>query len=302
MRRAILTLALCQAIWSFGGVVIRWSPLPATTLMAFALITSGLLLCGATPRGRLRLPSWRLRIEAIGFGVANGATNGLMAVAITMAGIGNAAFAYASLPLWMVLLARPLVGDRVPPRAIPALALGAMGIGLLLVSGKGSESGDQVFLGLILALLAAIAGSMSALAGRRLVSSIGIEATAAWTMLAGGIVLVPFVDVSALGGLVWWAAPVLLVWTGVHFILAPLLYNRSSVVAPAFVIAVATFVNPAISPVWGTIFYGERVAPLAVLGLAFALGANALLLVILRHSSRAVAVEPVLDSVAVAEA
>ena len=287
MRRAILALAICQVIWSFGGVVIRWNPLPATTLMTLALLTSGLLLCAATPRRRLRLPSWRLRFEALAFGAANGATNGLMAVAITMAGIGNASFAYASLPLWMVVLARPLVGDRVPSRAVPALLLGGLGIGLLLVSGRESESGDQVFLGLILALLAAIAGSVSALAGRRLVSSIGIEAAASWTMLAGGLVIAPFADWSALGALVWWTVPVLLVWVGVHYIVAPLLYNRSSIVAPAFVIAVATFVNPALSPVWGAIFYGERVAPLAVLGLALALGANVLLLVILRSTQPA---------------
>jgi probable blue pigment (indigoidine) exporter len=227
-----------------------------------------------------------LRAEAVGFGIANGLTNVLSAVAITMAGVGNASFAFASLPLWMVIVARPLVGDRVPVRAVPALLLGAGGIGLLLLSGRGSDSGDRVLLGLLVGILAAIIGSASALAGRRLVPSIGVDATAAWTMLAGGVVLLPLVKWNELPLLAWWMVPVILVWTLTHFVLAPVLYNRSSIVAPAFVLAIATFVNPSVAPVWGAIFYGERVAPLAVAGLALALGANVLLLVLMRNLAR----------------
>lgn len=282
VRGAILTLALCQMIWSFGGVVIRWTPLPVTTLMALALLTSGLFLALLTPHYRLRLPSWRMRAEASAFGLANGATNVLTGLAVTMAGVGNASFAFASLPLWMVLVARPLVGDRVPLRAAPALIVGGGGIGLLLLSSRGSESGDQVLAGLLLALAAAIIGSASSLAGRRLVPKIGVDATAAWTMLVGGIALIPFVEWPSLAQLAWWMIPVLLVWVGMHYVLAPVLYNRSSIVAPAFVMAVATFVNPSLAPVWGAIFYGERVAPLAVGGLVLALGANIMLLFLLR--------------------
>jgi drug/metabolite transporter (DMT)-like permease len=282
VRRVILVLSLCQVIWSFGGVVIQWTPLSATTLMPLVLLASGALLAAMTPGYRLRLPSWRLRGEAVAFGVANGLTNILSAVAITMAGVGNASFAFASLPLWLVIVARPLVGDRVPTRVIPALGLGAAGIGLLLLSGRGSDSGDRVFLGLLVGVLAAVIGSVSALAGRRLVPKIGVDATAAWTMFAGGLVLTPLIDWSELGLLAWWMVPVLLLWTLAHFVLAPVLYNRSSIVAPAFVLAIATFVNPSAAPIWGAIFYGERVAPLAVAGLALALGANILLLVLMR--------------------
>lgn len=295
MRRAILTLALCQVIWSFGGVVIRWTPLPVTTLMTLALLMSGGCLALLTPNHRLRLPSWRLRFEAAGFGLANGATNVLSGVAVTMAGVGNASFAFASLPLWMVLVARPLVGDRVPMRATPALAIGGAGIGLLLLSSRGSDSGDRVLLGLLLALAAAIIGSASALAGRRLVPKIGVDATAAWTMLVGGVALLPLVDWPSLSQLAWWMVPVLLTWVGMHYVLAPVLYNRSSIVAPAFVMAVATFVNPALAPVWGAIFYGEQVEPLAVAGLGLALSANVLMLFLLRSKS-AGELKPAADS------
>jgi drug/metabolite transporter (DMT)-like permease len=292
-------LVFCQVIWSFGGVVIRWTPLPVTTLMALALLSSGTFLALLTPRHRLRLPTRRLRFEAAGFGLANGATNVLSGVAVTMAGVGNAAFAFASLPLWMVLVARPLVGDRVPLRAAPALALGGGGIGLLLLSSRGSESGDRVLLGLMVALLAAIIGSASALAGRRLVPKIGVDATAAWTMLTGGLALVPLVDWPSLATLAWWMVPVLLSWVGVHYVLAPVLYNRSSIVAPAFVMAVATFVNPSLAPVWGRLFYNEAISPLAVAGLALALGANVLLLLLLRSGSRAAPAEsrPIVDGI-----
>lgn len=287
MRRAIITLAICQAIWSFGGVVINWAPLSVITLMALTLLTSGIILCVITPRNRIWLPSWRLRGEAFGFGLANGACNVLTGIAITMAGVGNAAFAFATLPLWMVLIARPLVGDRVPLKAAPALAVGGFGIALLLLSGRGSDSGDQVMLGLVFGIASAIIGSASALAGRRLVPSCGIEAVAAWTMLSGGLVLLPFVDWSQLFAMSIWVALVLLLWISAHYILAPLLYNRSSVVAPAFVIAVATFVNPSLAPVWGAIFYSERVAPLALVGLALALGANVMLMLVIRASQAA---------------
>ncbi|MCO5175774.1 MAG: DMT family transporter [Thermomicrobiales bacterium] len=299
MRRAILMLGLCQLVWSFGGVVICWEPLPQT-LMASALLVSGAVLAVLTPRHRLRLPNNRLRLEAIGFGIANGATNALMAAAITLAGIGNAAFAYASLPLWMVLIARPILGDRVPTRALPAMAIGAAGIILLLMAGRGSSVGENVLGGLALALIAAIAGSVSALAGRRLVPRVGVDATATWTMFVGGLVLIPLVDWRAFGTLVWWMIPTLLAWVGIHYILAPVTYNRASVSAPAFVIAVATFVNPAISPVWGALFYGEHVSALAVAGLCLALGANLLLMLTLRstRTAEAVADEVVVPAIA----
>lgn len=300
MRRAILMLGLCQLVWSFGGVVIRWEPLPPQTLMASALLVSGAVLAVLTPRHRLRLPNNRLRLEAIGFGIANGATNALMAAAITLAGIGNAAFAYASLPLWMVLIARPILGDRVPTRALPAMAIGAAGIILLLMAGRGSSVGENVLGGLALALIAAIAGSVSALAGRRLVPRVGVDATATWTMFVGGLVLIPLVDWRAFGTLVWWMIPTLLAWVGIHYILAPVTYNRASVSAPAFVIAVATFVNPAISPVWGALFYGEHVSALAVAGLCLALGANLLLMLTLisTRTPEAVADEVVVPAIA----
>lgn len=283
MRRAILILALCQVIWSFGGVVIRWAPLETTTLMPLVILFAGVFLAALTPRHRLKLPSWRLRAEAVGFGVANGLTNVLAATATTMAGVGNAAFAYASIPLWMVLVARPLVGDRVPARAVPALGIGALGITLLLLSGRGSDSGDKVFLGLLIGVAAAAIGSTSALAGRRLVPKVGVDAAATWTTLTAGIVLLPLLDWSSLLDPALWVWPVLVAWSLAHFVLAPVLYNRMSVVAPAFVMAVATFVNPSLAPVWGAIFYGERVAPLAVVGLLCALGANALLMVLMRR-------------------
>ncbi len=74
----------------------------------------------------------------------------------------------------------------------------------------------------------------------------------------------------------------LLVWVGMHYVVAPVLYNRSSIVAPAFVMAVATFVNPSLAPVWGAAFYGESVAPLAVAGIGLAFGANFMLISLLR--------------------
>jgi probable blue pigment (indigoidine) exporter len=296
VRRAILILAFCQIVWSFGGVVIRWSPLSSTTLITLALLSAGAGLALMTPRRRLTLPNRRLRAEAIGFGIANGATNALAGAATVMAGIGNAAFAFASLPFWLVLVARPLVGDRVPVRAVPALVIGASGITLLLLSGRGSDSGDQVFFGIALGVLAAMIGSVSALAGRRLAPHIGAEATAAWTMLTGGLMLAPLADWPSLGELYWWMAPVILVWTGMHFIIAPLLYNRAAVIAPAFVMAVATFVNPAVAPVWGAVFYGERVAPLAIGGLVLALSANILLLFVM-HSAAARETSAVICSV-----
>lgn len=280
--RAIAFLALCQVIWSFSGVVIRWTPVPVTTLMPVSLLVAGAVLFAMTPRRRMRLPSWRLRGEAVGFGIANGITNILAGTAITMAGIGNASFAFASLPLWLVIVARPLVGDRMPLRATPALGLGGVGIVLLLLSSQGSDAGNKVFLGMMVALLAAIIGSVTALAGRRLVPSIGVQATAAWTMLSGGLALAPLIDPGALAAVALWTVPVLLVWIGMHFIFTPLLYNRVSIVAPAFVLAAATFINPSFAPVWGAVFYGESVTLLAVAGLVLALTANVLLMFLMR--------------------
>lgn len=286
MTRAALVLFFCQVIWSLGGVVITLEPLPVVNLMALALLSAGVVVGVAAGRRALSLASWRLRAEATGFGVANGLCNLLSGLAILLAGVGNAAFAIAATPLFIVIIARPLTGDRLPARAVPALLLGALGVGLLLAAGRGADGGQNVMLGLLCGLLAALLAAVSALGGRRLAPRIGVEAAVAWTLFIGGLSLLPFVEWRAFLDIAPLMLPLVAIWITGHFVIAPVLYTRAARIAPAFVLAAATFVNTALAPVWGALIFGERLLPLALAGVGLALAANVLLMLILRNAAR----------------
>jgi drug/metabolite transporter (DMT)-like permease len=80
--------------------------------------------------------------------LAAGTTNAAFNWAVTLGDVVRVVLLFYLMPLWAVLLARPLLGERITPRALLQVGLALAGAALVLASGKASEGAATAGLGL----------------------------------------------------------------------------------------------------------------------------------------------------------
>lgn len=80
--------------------------------------------------------------------LAAGTTNAAFNWAVTLGDVVRVVLLFYLMPLWAVLLARPLLGERITPRALLQVGLALAGAALVLVSGKAGDGAATAGLGL----------------------------------------------------------------------------------------------------------------------------------------------------------
>ncbi|MBI5256691.1 MAG: DMT family transporter [Burkholderiales bacterium] len=121
------------------------------TAITFALATAGLLLARPAALGEvLRQPAlWLLLL-------ASGTTNACFNWGVTIGDVVRVVLLFYLMPLWAVLFAWPLLGERIGPRAALQVALALAGAAVVLWPATGSRT-----LALGLPDLLGLAGGMS---------------------------------------------------------------------------------------------------------------------------------------------
>ena len=132
----------------------EWPPLSARGAAGVAA-SLGLALVAAARRERLAVP--RAMLARLAWAAV---TNvfvwmGFSTVALLWLNVGEAALLVYTMPLWVTLLAWPLLGERPTARTLVALALGIAGLAVLL-GGQVSAVGAAKLPGVLLTLSAAI--------------------------------------------------------------------------------------------------------------------------------------------------
>lgn len=133
------------------------------TLPTLAVLPLALLLGARLPKGRdavvSAVVSGLLVVTVFFIGISEGTH---------FAGAANAAVLISAAPLWVALLARLFLGERVRPAALAGLLLGFAGI-VLMVSRQlgGSHRAGDLALGIGLALIAGIAWAAGTMIVRR---------------------------------------------------------------------------------------------------------------------------------------
>jgi drug/metabolite transporter (DMT)-like permease len=110
--------------------------------------------------------------------------NGGVSVAEQEVPSGLAALVVGSIPLWVVVL-RTLHGDRVPRATLMGVAVGFVGLAVLVL--PGDRPGDAPLWGLLVLVAAAIAWACGSFYAPRLELPPDVFAAAAWQMLLGGL-------------------------------------------------------------------------------------------------------------------
>lgn len=287
----VLVLA-AATLWGTTGTAQSFAPEGASALTVGALrllIGGAALLLLAYWRGVLRDgPAWPR--GAVLWGVLGVAAYqvcffaGVQRAGVatgTLVGIGSA-------PIIAGFLAYIVRGERLTARWISATALAVTGCALLVL--PGAEDGARVDpLGIILALGAGLWYAIYTIASKKLLETHPPDAVTAVVFALGALTLAPLLLVNDVS---WVLKPAgILVALHLGFIttaLAYVMFARGLMTVPAGVAVTLTLAEPLTAGILGVLVVGERLAPIALIGIALLFAGLALLVLSPRRRRAAV--------------
>ena len=261
------------------------------------VVAGGVMLAVLAARGgisRLRVePRMLLRLAAIGTLLAAGG-NGLVTVAEENVPSGLAALIVASVPLWIVVY-RSAWRDRVSPATLTGVAIGFVGVALLLL--PGNRPAGVPLGGTLLIVGAAASWGFGSFASQRMTMPSDPLVSTAWQMLAGGLVMLVASVVAGqpgdvhVGEFSTKSLLSLLYLITIGSVVAYSAYTWLLQHAPISQVATYAYVNPMVAVVLGWAILNESVPPMMLAASAVIVLAVAAI-VRVESRPRAAAVEP----------
>lgn len=267
-RRALLLLALCGALWSTGGLLIKlvdWNVLAIWS--ARSAIAAAALWAVRRPKlSRISPAEWRAAC-------ALAATTGLFILANKLTTAANAILIQYSAPIWVALFGAWLLGERATRLDWLTIAAVLGGITLFFVE---QLTFDHVA-GNLVALGSGIAFALNTMSLRQVALTPGGAGPSdplrpmLLGNLLGAALGAPFLLASPPPGLTGWSA---LAALGLLQQAAPYLcYAWAIRRATALEATLVVVIEPILSPIWVAIAFGERPGPWALLGGAIVIAA-----------------------------
>ena len=249
--------------WPVMKIVVAEVPPWSFRTLCFLAAFTGLLGIAAL-RGQRLLPvgGWG-RIAVVGVFAGSFNTIPLM-LGLPDLPAGRSVVLYYTMPVWSVLLAAWLLGERLTPRRVVGVAAGLSAV--LLVAAPAWQGRDFPLAGLGLVLLSALSWAIATVLQKRLPVPLPSSSYSAWVMLLGGIpvyLLVPLTEADRLGALgsVSAAAVGGVVYNMIAvFIMGWWIWMRIVERAPAGVAALSSLCTPVVGVVSGMLFLGEQPA------------------------------------------
>ena len=280
--RLVAAFAAIYLVWGSTFLAIRFAveTLPPLLMMGTRHLVAGLLLFGwlllSRQETRIEPRLWWSALIAGGFCFLGG--HGLIAWAELRVNSGLAALLSASLPIFMVVLARLRGQEReLTPRVLGGIALGLLGVAVLIPF-KFSADQKAEWISALAVILAEVFWAMGAIYSRGVKTATSPVTFAAMQMISGGALLwivgIGFGEarqltlqaftmrsVLSLGFLIVFGS--LVTFTAYTWLL--------KVSSPA-VVSTHSYVNPVVAVVLGWALAGEQFAPRTLLGAAIVLG------------------------------
>jgi drug/metabolite transporter (DMT)-like permease len=287
--------ASSRAIWvALGIVYVAWGStylgirvvdrtVPPFVGAGLRFVLAGALLLAGCTAWRRRFPRVRARelaslalISVLLLAVGNGGVS----FAERHIPSGLAALLVASMPLW-ILVIRTLAGDRPRLATMGGLAVGFVGVALLVLRGGEQQGASLGYMLLVVA--AALSWALGSWLSSRLPLPEDVAAGTAIEMLIGGAVLLAIAPVTgehyaALGH----ASADSLIAIGYLTVFGSILAFTAYVWvlprAPISQISTYAYVNPVVAVALGAIILGERITALTLLSGAIIVAAVALVI------------------------
>jgi drug/metabolite transporter (DMT)-like permease len=277
-------LLVVYVAWGSTYVAIRVMDrtIPALLGAGIRYVAAGALMLAflAVRRGALPRVSARqlASVALVGVLLLSGG-NGFVTYGERHVPAGLAALLVASVPLWLVAI-RLIARERLPRATLAALAIGFVGVALLVAHGR--TRGVSVPQ-LLIIIGAALSWALGSWASSRLALPDDVAGATALEMLIGGVVLCAL---SPLFGERWgalgqasadsWLSILFLVVIGSIVAFTSYVWLLRN--APITRVSTYAYVNPAVAVALGTLLLGERITITAVIGGAVILVAVALVI------------------------
>jgi drug/metabolite transporter (DMT)-like permease len=251
-----------------------------------------LVVLAVAGRGAFRMSGRQLGTAALSGLLLPAWGNGLVTIGQQYVASGLAALLIAVVPLYIVAL-RALTGDRPRAATLGGVAVGVLGLALLLVAGPSSGSGGTLgtaWWGPWLILLAGLGWATGTFATTRLPAPANPFALAATQMVVGGAILMAVSlltgdrpDLTAVSPTAWWAWAYMAVVVSLAAFSA---YAFALAALPVSTVATYAYVNPVIAVLLGVLVAGERFSPMQLAGGAVVLVAVVLVIAAERPRNR----------------
>jgi drug/metabolite transporter (DMT)-like permease len=268
---AMLTLYF---VWgsTYVGIAVAVETIPPFLMAAtrFGIAGAILLAWSIAREGNLSVLPTRheWRDSAIVGGLLLGGGMGLVAFGEQTIPSGITALLVAMMPVWVAIFGRLVFGERLPWLATAGIALGFVGVAILVGPTAFGDVGALEPLGLMALVVAPIAWSVGSLfaSHRADLPHRSLVATAA-QMLTGGVVLLAMsvaagelgtVDIGAISSESLWAFAYL---TIVGSLIAFTAFGWLLRVAPLPLVTTYAYVNPVVAVVLGALILQESIDP-----------------------------------------
>lgn len=283
-------LLILYLVWgsTYLGIAIAIDTIPPFLMAAIRFLIAGSVLVGwsLVREGRaIAIPTAReWRDSAIVGALLLGGGMGMVSFGEQTVPSGITALLIAMMPVWVAVLGRTFLGERLPRLAVVGIVAGFVGVAILIGPSALGRSGGIGGLGLAAIIVSPISwasGSLFASHRARLprqpLLGTGLQ------MLSGGVVLTAMSVASGeLGGFhleavspASWGALVYLTLVG--SLVAFTTYGWMLRVAPLPLVATYAYVNPVVAVILGALVRGEPVDPRTLLAGAVIVAAVALI-------------------------
>jgi drug/metabolite transporter (DMT)-like permease len=291
--KGIVLLLLLTAVWGVNWSMfkIALEELGPWTLRGISLAFGTLAMFAvAKLRGlSLKVPK-EVRGRMVLAGLCNvGLWNVLTAYGVMHLPSGHAAVIGFSMPLWAALIGFIFLGERMNLRAILAVALGTVGLTLLMVDDFAKLGSSTALIGMMLMVAAANAWAVGTFIQKRTVWHMPLVSMAVWQMLTG-FVPIAIIALVVEGG--QFVPPSALVWGVLAFIgfvslaVGMLTWYAIVQLLPTNVAAIGTVLVPVVAVVGGGLILHEELG--LIQGAALLATVAALALVLIQPRSKTI--------------
>ena len=268
--RGLALIALAAVSWGTTGAVTtllvthaRTTPLvigAARMLVgALVLVTVEALSRPHSVAEALRRAAGRDAWRWLALGACMAAFQVTYFTAVTHAGIAvTALVAICSAPLMIAALAPALLGERLSPRLIAALALGVAGTTLLVATPVSGTTAPRPVSGVMLALGAGLAYALYVVIAKRAVALTPPTVVSALTFVVAAMVMLPALMTPGTATQLALGWPGFLYLGAVTTAAAYVLYTVGLRSVSATAAGVASLLEPLTATVLGVVLFGER--------------------------------------------
>lgn len=285
-------LGVVYVVWGSTYVAIRLlveTIPPLLGASARFLVAGVVMLAFLAARGRsIRASRGALAGAAVVGLLLPACGNGLVTVAEQDVPSGLAALLIATIPLWVVVLRATVGRERVGAPTYGGVALGLLGLAVLLA--PGSRPADAGLGSMALLLLAALGWATGSYVSPRLAMPADRLVAVAWQLVFGGLALALAAVVAGEPSDLDVGAVSLRSWAGLAYLisfgswLAYTAYNWLLGNVRISKVATYAYVNPVVAVILGLLVLGEGIATTALVGATLVIAA---VVVIVRTESRA---------------